>query len=156
MLGPDLSNQLKASILPSLDQPPKSLAEYSGKNGMLLLFVNASCPFSQGAAKDLPAMADIFAKQGLMIAIVNIDDAEARVREHYAGKQPVPVLFDVTTATHERWAIDSVPTAIVVSSSQKQVYRGTAVWAGVAAAAESGLSLSTGSLRVQPKGSGYG
>lgn len=152
----DVAKLLADTKLPSLDQPARPLKEYVGKTGMLLLFVDTTCPFSQAAAGELPTVAQAYAKQGLTTVVVNLDEAEGKVRKHYAGQQPAPVVFDVTPATRKTWAIQAVPTAVVVSAGEKLVYNGKAIWGDIAAMAEKELGLPAGSLKVEAQGTGFG
>ena len=155
---PRISGLLRQTQLPGLpSQNAQPLTRYMGKSGLLLVFVDSTCPFSQQAMKDLPVVAPALAAYNIPTVLISLDDGVAEVRSHYADQVfGVPILYDVTTATKLHWNIQSVPTVVFISANQQNPYNGTAVWKNLASAIETNLNLPAASIHLDAKGTGFG
>jgi len=154
----DYPSLLAGTKLPALTGGPvKPLGQYAGRKGLLAVFVDTHCPFSEIAVGNMPGVGNKLARQGIACVLVNLDDPEPAVRNYYAKhKADSPVLFDATPATKNLWAVTSVPTVIFLDAKGGLLYRGKALWDRVAAAGEKGLGLPPGTLKFQEEGTGFG
>jgi hypothetical protein len=148
---------LDETRLPALKGDAKPIGEYLGPAGMLVVFVDTTCPFSGEAIGDMQKVAGALTKHKVPCILVNIGDPEDVVRTFY-GEQDVgaPVLYDTTTGTQDKWKVDFVPTTVFFAPDGSVVYRGKAVWANVASAAEKTLNLAAGTVQFGCKGTEYG
>jgi hypothetical protein len=152
-----LKQLLDNTRLPDLAGAVKPLRTYMGPAGLLVVFVDTSCPFAIIATGDMPSIAPAFAKRGVRSVLVNITDAKRVVERTYAGgKVAVPVLYDTGKATQAAWCITSVPTVVLMDADGTVGYRGRAVWADLSAAAEKSLKLPAGSMKFSVQGTGLG
>lgn len=153
----DAPKLLAKTSLPDLGGAVKSLKDYKGAGGLLMVFVDTTCPFSGEAIGNIPKIAGRLAGYKVPTVLVNLDDAEQAVRAFYKGRTPgAPVVYDVTTDTKLKWNIQFVPTVIFIDSADGVSYNGKAVWADLAAAAEKSLKLPAGTLGFKAKGTGFG
>ena len=84
-------------------------------------------------------------------------DAREDVVAFYAKRDTgTPVVYEVTDQTTQSWQVDSVPTLVFFDVKRTVIYRGKAVWADMAVAAEKGLRLTTGALKFDAEGTEYG
>jgi hypothetical protein len=149
----DVPALLAGTKLPALGGETKSLRDYRGKNGLLLLFVDTNCPFSAAAAKQVPAVAATLAKQGVPTVLVNISDPEAKVKSFYAaGIEGTIVVYDTGKATQDRWNMQFVPTAVLVDVDGNLVYRGSPVWEHVAEKVAAAANVPVDSVKIDVKG----
>jgi peroxiredoxin len=149
----DVPALLAATELPSLDGKVKSLRDYRGKNGLLLLFVDTYCPFSATAAKDVPAVAEALQKRSVPIVVVNIGDPEARVKSFYnAGITGATIVFDTAKTAQDRWNIQFVPTVVLLDADGNLVYSGSPVWEHVTEKVASALNLPADSVKTSVQG----
>ena len=135
----------------------RSLAGYAGEGGLMVVFVDISCPYSQQAIDEIPEVAKTLAWYKVATVLVNVDDAKEPVEDFYAGRTVgAPVVYDVTPSTRFRWHIDSVPTVILVGPAKRLAYNGPAVWKDVALGCEAALHLGSGAVAFQAEGTEYG
>jgi thioredoxin-related protein len=152
--GPKL---LADTRLPDLRGAAKPLREHAGKGGLLVVFVDTSCPFSGQAINEVPQVAAVLAKHEVPSVLVNIGEPKATVEGFYASRDlKLPVLYDATTATQNAWNVTSVPTVVLADAAGNFLYRGKAMWRDLAAAGEKGLKLEAGTLKFGVGGTGYG
>lgn len=153
----DVPKLLAATKLPDLKGAVKSLREYMGPRGLLITFVDTTCPFSEIAVGDMPIVTGALARHRITTVLVNLDDEEEDVRHYFAKhRAATPILFDVTTTTKNLWNVQSVPTVALVDTDGKLLYMGKAVWRDIAVAGEKMLSLPTGSIKFSATGTEYG
>jgi thioredoxin-related protein len=143
--------------LPDLNGVTRALAEYSGEKGLLLTFADAKCPFSATASKELPTVAATFSLMGITTVFVNLGDPEAEVRKAYgAGIAGTTVVYDVTRRTQQDWNVRFVPHVVLLDSAGQVIYRGSPVWADVAASLAQRLNLPSGSVKPDARGTMLG
>ncbi|MBL7221417.1 MAG: redoxin domain-containing protein [Phycisphaerae bacterium] len=148
---------LTSTKFPELGGDIKPLGDYLGPGGGMLVFVDTNCPYSAQAVKDLPGVARTLRKAMLSTVVVNITDAEEKVKAYYARqKLKLPVVYDVGSAVRINWDIQSVPTIIFFDAQRRVAYNGPAVWADVGRAGEIALGLPPGSLNFQARGTRFG
>lgn len=153
----DAPKLLAGTSLPDLGGAVKSLKDYKGAGGLLMVFVDTTCPFSGEAIGDIPKIAGKLAGHQVPTVLVNLDDAEQVVQTFYKDRTTgATVVYDATTDTKLKWNIQSVPTVIFIDSADGVAYNGKAVWADLAAAAEKSLKLSAGTLGFKAKGTRFG
>ena len=152
----DAAKLLVSTRLPELDEPVAALSDRMSPNGLVIVFVDTACPYAGAAIGDLPAVSATLAVVDVPVVAVNLDDDEEMVREFFADKQTgVPVLFDVTTGTKLRWAIDTVPTVVYVDADAEIRYNGPALWADLGAAIVASIE-SNREVGFSTPGTGYG
>lgn len=151
------TEKLLSATLPDLNDEAKPLAQYMGKHGLVLLFVDTSCPFCALAMKELPDVVAALDKQQIEVLVVNNDDSKDRVHAFYDKNPPAaPVVYDVGAATREQWNIHSVPIAVYITPAKKIGYQGEAAWANMGAAIEKSLVLPAGTIKFTSAGTSYG
>ena len=149
--------KLLAEKLPNLKGQIRPVGEYKGSGGLMLLFVDTSCPFSAIALRDMPAVSKSLAGQNVKVVVLNTGDDQSRVRDFYAQNDPgVPVVYDVGADTREHWNVHSVPVAVYVSPAGKLGYQGEAIWANMGSAIEASLGLAHGAIKFTATGTGFG
>ena len=141
---PDAATLLMTTRLPDLSGAVKPLAGHKGKAGIMLVFVDTKCPFSNVAIRELPKVAAVLKEKDVASLLVNIGESEAAVNKSYVPD--APVVYDTSKTTQKRWNVKSVPTIVLMDSGGAVVYQGAAAWAGVAAATEKMLNLTAGSV----------
>jgi hypothetical protein len=152
--GPKL---LAETRLPDLQDTVKPLRQRMGKQGVLAVFVDTTCPFSAEAVADMSKVSAALAKHEVSSLLVNVGEPKAAVAEFHAKRAAgIPVLYDATTDTQRQWDVASVPTVVMLGADGAVIYKGKAVWRDVAAAAEKGLELPAGSLNIDARGMQYG
>ena len=145
----DVPALLAGTKLPALDGTVKSLRDYRGKNGLLLLFVDTYCPFSAAAAKEIPAVAEALNKRSVPTVLVNIGDPEARTKSFYGqGVAGATVVYDAGKTTQDRWNIQFVPTAVLLDADGNLVYSGSPVWEHVTEKVAAALNLPADSVKA--------
>jgi len=158
----EVSQLLRQTTLPEVSQsaPPtaaRPLNNYMGQAGLLVIFVDTHCPFSAEAMQDVPKITPILASLKIPTVMVNLDDDAQDVQKHYAAHAyGVPVLYDTTTKTKDKWGIESVPTLIYITANEQVGYNGVAVWKELADAVEKNLKVPAGTIQFAPKGTGFG
>jgi thioredoxin-related protein len=149
---------LTSTKLPELGGSTQALSEYAGPGGVMLVFADTSCPYSNQAVTELSGVSLTLSKAAqINTVVVNISDPEKSVREYYAKKKlDLPVVYDVGTATRIGWDVHSVPTIILFDAQGRIAYNGPAVWSDVGQAGEMALGLPPGALKFQAKGTKFG
>jgi len=153
----DVPALLAETKLPAVDGKVMSLRDYCGKNGLLLLFVDTYCPHSAAISKEIPAVAEALNRRDVRVVLVNIGDAEARVRSFYsAGIAGATIVFDTGKSVQDRWNIQFVPTAVLIDAAGNLVYSGSPVWEHVTEKVAAALNLPADSVKVGVQGSTKG
>lgn len=153
----DAAMLMGKTLLPDLGGTSKALGEYKGPSGLLIVFVDTTCPFSAQALKDMPGVIGTMAAQSVNSVLVNLDDDKNSVQKFYADHpQTAPVVYDITTNTKNVWGVESVPTVVFVDAGGTLVYNGPAVWDNMGKAAEKALHLAEGTIKFEVKGTGMG
>jgi hypothetical protein len=149
VVGPDRSAALAATKLPALDAPAKALDQYKGKAGLLAVFVDTSCPFAATAVGGVDAAAKALAPYNLPVVLVNLDDRKAAVDAYYKKNAVhVPVMYDTTTVTKQRWQVTRVPTIVLLDAAGRESYNGKCDWPKVSTAVEQMLNLKPNSVKI--------
>jgi hypothetical protein len=149
--------KLLADKLPDLKDRIKPLGEYKGSGGLVLLFVDTSCPFSAAALREMPAVSKTLAGRNVNAVVLNTGDSQSDVREFYARNDPgAPVLYDVGAATRDGWNVHSVPVVVYISPAGKVGYQGEAIWANMGSAIGTSLGLAPGAIKFTATGTGFG
>jgi len=151
-----VSKLLDETRLPDLQGATKSLRDRMGPKGLLVVFVDTHCTFSATAINEISSVSSVLAKHEVSSALLNVGEPQATVEQFYAQRQMgMPVIYDTGKAALAAWGVTFTPTAILVDPSGAAIYRGTAVWADVGAAAEKALGLAPGTLKFTVKGTGF-
>ena len=152
---PEILANTKLPELPKNTE--KALADYAGENGLVVIFVDTSCPFAGEIIKEMPGVSKTMSKHKMPVVLINTDQPADVVKKFYAQTETgTPVIYDTTAATHSKWGVDSVPTVFVISSSEALLYNGPAVWETISAAIEKGLDLPAHSVTFVEEGTAYG
>jgi len=152
--GPKL---LTETNLPDLVGDEKGLAGLLGEKGLLILFVDTTCPYALQAMGEMPTVARTLAQHKVRCVAVNIDGSRDAVKGRFAAPTlGVPLLFDDTSHTKDAWNIQSVPTAVYIDPDKQIAYYGKALWSDVATAVETAAGLPPGTVRFTVKGTKYG
>lgn len=152
--GPKL---LAETALPDMTGGEKGLAGLLGQKGLVVLFVDTTCPYSFQAMQEMPTVARALARHKIRSVAVNIDGSREAVKGRFgAGMLGVPLLFDETSATKVAWNIQSVPTVAYIDPHKQIAYHGKALWANLATAIGAASGLPPGTVRFTVKGTKYG
>jgi hypothetical protein len=153
----DVPRLLASTKLPDLAGAVKPLGEYRGTSGLMLVFVDTSCPFAGTSIKDMPVVSAVLAGKNIPCVLVNIDDSADTVKTFYKNRKiGAAVVYDITADTKLVWNIQSVPTVVMISADNAIAYSGPAVWADLAAATTKMLGLPEGAVQFTAKGTGFG
>jgi len=151
------AGKLLADKLPDLKDQLRPLSEYKGRGGLVLLFVDTSCPFSAAALHEMPIVSKSLAEQNVNAVVLNTGDSQSQVQDFYSRNAPgVPVVYDVGAATRENWNVHSVPIVVYISPAGKVGYQGEAIWANMGSAIEISLGLAPGAIKFTATGTGFG
>jgi len=143
------SDLLAATKLPDLAGAVKPLAEYRGRGGLMLVFVDTNCPYAGTVISQMPQVAPVLAAVGLPTVLVNIGEAADVVQDAYSGEAVgAPVLYDTGGETQARWNVQFVPTVVLLDNAGKIAYHDSPAWGDIAAAAETMLRLAQGSIKI--------
>lgn len=136
---------------------PGPLAEYAGKNGLVIFFTGTFCSISGGVLKNFQPVANGFKAHGINSVVVYLKDPMSKAATSFVGYGlTIPFVVDPTTATEEAWHADVVPKIVYVDAAMEGRYYGTAEWDKVARAAENALGLAAGTIQFTEKGSASG
>ena len=153
----DVPKLLADTALPDLQGAAKPLHDYLGAQGLTLIFVDTRCPFSEAALKDVPLVAPVLAGRGLPTVAINVGDARDAVLAFYQQRNlGLPIVYDQTAATQQKWQVTSVPTVVLLDPAGQVAYRGPAAWRDVAAAADGLLKLPCGTITFPVGGTSFG
>jgi thioredoxin-related protein len=153
----DGAKLLAATSLPDLAGQIVALDGAMGPEGIVLVFVDTTCPFSGQALRDMPTVAPTLAKANINSVVVNIEGSKEVVTNYFGGKDlGAPVIYDPTDATITRWNIKSAPNIVYIGPDKKIAYNGLAVWADVASAIEKARQLPPGTIKFTAHGTSYG
>ena len=148
---------LDTTKLPDLKDMTKSLADYRGPGGIVIIFADTSCPFANAALGELPSVVATLAKYKIAAVVVNIGNEKADVLGVYARRNTgTPVVYDNTDATKNAWTVTTVPTVVFINPNGQTAYRGGAVWASLGAAVEKAAGLSPGTIKFGVAGTAGG
>lgn len=147
-----------ATVLPDLNGRTRPLDQYFGRGGLMVMFVDATCPFSDAAVDEVQQIADVLRPHGVPVVLIDLEDPLADTITYFRGKSlRLTVLHEATPRTRLTWDVWSVPTVVLFNTQRKVAYNGKAVWANVTGAAEKMLALSPGALSVSDiAGTEYG
>ena len=149
--------KLLADKLPDLKDQLKPLGEYKGSGGLVLLFVDTSCPFSAAALRDMPAVSKSLAGQNVNAVVLNTGDTQSACGTSTPGTTPACRSFTTLgRATREHWNVHSVPIVVYISPAGQVGYQGEAIWANMGAAIETSLGLAPGAIKFTAAGTGFG
>jgi thiol-disulfide isomerase/thioredoxin len=151
----DIPKLLAKTTLPDLKGKKTTLAKCAGKSGLLIMFVNTTCPYSAIAIDEFPKVAETLAKRKIGCVMVNVADPAARVKQFYAKKQTSLLLWDTTQDTALAWDVQAVPTTVFITNGAVK-YRGGGEWGSLAKGIEGALSLAEGTILFPTKGTEYG
>jgi len=153
---PTAAAQPDSTVLPDLAGQARPLSSYSGVNGLLLVFADTRCPFSAVASNEMPVVAAGLAEHGVGSVLVNVGEPADAVQKAYGGLAGVPVVYDTGSRTGKLWGVKFVPTALLLDSAGGTVYRGSPVWADVAARLAERLIIPAESVRLEAQGTSGG
>lgn len=134
------------------------LAKQLGENGMVLVYVDISCPEARTAVRDMAEIRRVLGDYGVRTVLINGDDLIQHVRKTYESQRSAADVFlhDSDGGTGDAWQIDSVPTVFLFDPSGALAYRGTAEWSKLAKAADRSLGLPPGTVHFKSHGTGHG
>ena len=153
----DGTKLLAETKLPDMAGREATLDALSAPGGLLLLFVDTTCPYSAQAMADMPVVADTLSRQNVHSVAVSIEGTKEAVEGRF-GKGPpgVPLLYDATSGTKEAWNVQSVPTVAYISPGKQVAYYGKALWSDVAKAIETARGMKAGTIRFTTRGTRFG
>ena len=103
------------------------VAEWAGAKAVVLFFVWAECPASNGYAPEMARLAKAYAEKGVLVFGVHSDPdlTAAQAAEHAKEHAlPFPMLLDPTQSLARQAGVTRAPTAVVLSPAGAVRYRG--------------------------------
>jgi len=127
-----LGSQAPDFSLPNIDGTTVSLEDFSGKPGLLVIFMCNHCPFVVHLRSELAKFAGEYQQKGLAIVGVNANDVtthpddgpEKMVEEHVSAGYTFPYLYDETQETAKAYHAACTPDFFLFDANQSLVYRG--------------------------------
>ena len=118
--------------LPNVDGKTVSLADFQGKNGLLVVFMCNHCPFVIHVRPHLAAFAKEYAAKGLGIVGISSNDVteypqdgpEAMKAEHASAGYVFPYLYDATQSVAKAYRAACTPDFFLFDRDHRLVYRG--------------------------------
>ena len=108
------------------DQP--SLAQLSGENGTLILFICNHCPFVKHIEQGLRDLAADYIERGIGIIAINSNDVKAYpddAPQYMAEKQyPFPYLYDATQQVARAYQATCTPDIFLFDAQLRLYYHG--------------------------------
>ena len=148
---------LAETSLPDLEDNIIKMKDLLGPEGLVVLLVDTTCPFSGEALRDMPTVAPVLAQANVGSVVVNIDGSRERVAEYFGGKDVgTTLIYDPTDTTMKAWNIRSVPTVVYLTPDEKIAYNGVAVWGQVANAIGQARHFPPGTIKFTVQGTEYG
>jgi peroxiredoxin len=108
-------------------QRKHTIKEWAAAKAVVLFFISADCPASNGYAPDIAGMVQTFAEKDVLFYGVHSDpdltaeQASAHAKEY---KLNFPILLDPAQSLASQSGVKRVPTAVVLSADGKVLYRG--------------------------------
>ena len=118
--------------LPNVDGRTVSLSEFSGKKGLLVMFICNHCPFVKHLRDDLAKFGREYQEKGLAIVAISSNDAEAfpddspeRMREEAkSAGYTFPYLYDASQEVAKAYTAACTPDFFLFDADRKLVFRG--------------------------------
>jgi peroxiredoxin len=109
-VGPPVGSKVPPLHVTDLQGAPKSVAELSGKNGVVLMFFRSAkwCPHCQKQLIDMKDAPAALAQRGYRLAALSYDPPE--VLSQFTAKQAIPyqLLSDAGSTTIDAWKLRDV------------------------------------------------
>ena len=127
-----LGTQAPDFSLTNVDSQNVSLADFSGKPALLVMFICNHCPFVKHIADELAALGREYLSQGAGIVAISSNDStkypedspEQMVHEAENRGYVFPYLFDEDQAVAKAYKAACTPDFFLFDGEQKLVYRG--------------------------------
>lgn len=118
--------------LPDVDGTTKSLADFEGSQGLLVVFMCNHCPFVIHLADALAAFAKEYQAKGLAVVGISSNDVEnypadtpeLMVEEAKSRGYTFPYLYDATQDVAKAYRAACTPDFFLFDKDQKLAYRG--------------------------------
>lgn len=105
----------------------RTVKEWDGAKAVVLLYLSAECPSSNGYSPELTRIATAFEGKPVLFFGIHADPDISREQAARHAKEyelPFPVLLDPTQAVARQAGVTRVPTAVVLAPDGKVQYRG--------------------------------
>lgn len=121
-----LNKEIDNVKLPAVAGKAKSLRDFSGTKGTVVVFVSFDCPVSNSYAATLTELHKTYSAKGVgFVALVPTDDSVERVAKKAAEfNLPFPVMSDSTRVAAEAFKAVVAPEAFVLDHNHILRYRG--------------------------------
>src|SRR5579863_9409187 len=127
-----IGSQAPEFSLPNVDGKTVSLSDFSGRRGLLVIFMCNHCPFVIHLRSALAAFAKEYQANGLGIVGINSndvrtypDDSPERMKaEVKSAGYTFPYLFDETQNVAQAYGAACTPDFFLFDASRRLVYRG--------------------------------
>ncbi|MCF8109655.1 MAG: TlpA family protein disulfide reductase [Desulfohalobiaceae bacterium] len=106
---------------------PFSLQQYVGQKPVLLIFWTTWCPYCKQAFKEMDAFLADYDPESLAVIGINSGwrDTVSRMQRFQEQYQlDIPLAFDTDHRVSQKYAIQGVPTIILVDQNKEVVYSG--------------------------------
>ncbi len=151
---------LSATELPELESGrAETLKSFIGPSGMVAVFVDTTCQFSGTALADVQGVSRELENFDVPVVVVNIGNSLEKVEQYYNPGNVhlhVPILYDTTHTTRDRWKINRVPMVAYFRPDGMMTFRGTAVWDDLAKGIAVDLGVEERDIVFEQDGTSYG
>jgi peroxiredoxin len=124
----DFGLQAPDFALPGTDGKTHTLADISGENGTLVMFICNHCPYVVSVLDRIIADAQDLQKLGIGVAAISANDATAYPADSFDNMRkialPFPYLYDETQATARAYAAACTPDFFGFNAKGQLQYRG--------------------------------
>ena len=125
--GPAAGSQVVDFALSDDRGRAHSAAEWKGHRAVVLLFLGAECPVSNGYAPELGRIAEAYTPRGVAFYGVHADpDVTAEAAKEHAAEYGLsfPILLDPAQVVARRAGVRVTPEAVVLAPDGRILYRG--------------------------------
>ena len=151
---------LSGTELPELESGRNErLKSFIGRSGLVAVFVDTTCRFSGTALADVEGVSRELENFDVPVVVVNIGNPLEKVEQYYSPDNVhlhVPILYDTTSATRDRWKINRVPMVAYFRPDGMMTFRGTASWDELAKGIAVDLGVEERDIVFEQDGTSYG
>lgn len=127
-----LGHKAASFSLPSTDGNNVSLADFDGKEGLVVAFICNHCPYVIHIAEQLARVAQDYQNKGIAFVAINSNDTEQypdddmahMIQEKRGRHYPFPYLLDEKQDVAKAYSAVCTPDIFLFDGEQKLVYRG--------------------------------
>ena len=117
--------------LQGIDDKTHSLADFSGKEGLLVIFMCNHCPYVKPKMDEIAQIQEEYASKGVVVLCINSNDPTDFLEDDFEGMKAIAeekgykyYLVDDTQEVAKAYGATCTPDPFVFNSSHRLVYHG--------------------------------